>query len=449
MNYGALTIGPIYEVILDTLHEKNKTKRLKAGSYFFSFFMKNFADELKKNNIEILVPFSDIKDEEIKKMGIYHDRLIAVGKEDLREYFLEAYDKAFEKVAKEYGLDVEGLKKDMTNHYFFADEKELKEINENVIFAINSVLDSLEQNRVMEFDRRFDEIKKFQRMIVEGKKEEFRKVKTLEEISGKVNYYAVVFADGDSMGEKIKKIATKDPKKIKFLSEKLYDFFVNLKLDEMVEQKFNGELIFAGGDDILAFLPLINDKNTIFEFVETLHKSFKEKVGEDVSLSFGISVVYVKHPLKKAIEDSKNFLDEAKKFRKNKNTKNGALAIQIIKHSGHKFKSFHIVDTKEYNKFKKFVKRAIFNEEKMPKGFQYKVNEYKKVIINLYEKDKSIIPFFENIFNEHSEEVLEEIKEIGEYFDMYKPKVEEEFDKLINDFHIVKFIRDRNETVEN
>ena len=40
MNYIAYTIGPIYETILNSLNDKNKTKRLQAGSRYFSHFMK-------------------------------------------------------------------------------------------------------------------------------------------------------------------------------------------------------------------------------------------------------------------------------------------------------------------------------------------------------------------------------------------------------------------------
>lgn len=453
MNYAAITIGPIYDVILDTLNDKNKTKRLKAGSYYFSYFMKKLAGGLKDDfDFDIIVPFNKINEDDIKEMGIYHDRLIACSNEDIetmKKKFEKAYDKAFEKIAKKFELDAEKLKKDMSNHYFFAGEEELKEVNENIIFAINEVLDSLEQNRIMSFDRRFDEIKNFQQSVVEGKKEEFRKVKSLEDIAGDFKYYAVLYADGDSMGKKIKEIAKENATNITELSDNLYKFFTEDNLANKIKS-FGGELIFAGGDDILAFLPLISGNKTIFELIEEIHQNFKNKVGEDVSMSFGVSVVYVKYPLKKAIEDAQNFLNEAKDFRKRKNTNQGAVAIQVMKHSGHYFKSFHIINSDEYEKFKGFIEKALKKEEKIPKGFQYKLDLYKDVIISKYgnknENKISIVPFFENIFNELSKDELKEIKNIGEYFDMYKPQSEDDFNKLISDFHIVKFIRDRNET---
>ena len=49
MNYIAYTIGPIYDTIFDTLNDDNKTKKLKAGSYFFSFFMKILLKNIKDN----------------------------------------------------------------------------------------------------------------------------------------------------------------------------------------------------------------------------------------------------------------------------------------------------------------------------------------------------------------------------------------------------------------
>jgi len=446
MKYVAITIGPIYDVITDTLiKEKNKTKRLKAGSYFFSYFMKKLADNLKEKGFDIIVPYNDIDEENIAKMGIYHDRLIA--KSDNIEEFECAYEKSFEDIASEYGLNKERLKKSMQNHYFFASEDELKEINENIIFAINTILDSLEQNKKLPLKDEENEIKKFQQKIVEGKKEEFKRVKTLEDIAGEFKYYAVINADGDSMGAKIKNEATQNPDNIKKISKKLYEFFIDIegkKLDEVIE-KFGGELIYAGGDDILAFVPL-KSKESIFDLIEKIHKNFKAKVGNDVSMSFGVSVVYYKYPLKKAIEDSMNFLYEAKSFRKKENAKNGALAIQVMKHSGHYFKSFHIINSDKYEKFKVFIKRALNKTEKIPNSIQYKIMQYKDVIIEIYNNNRSVKPLFENIFNEASKESLEEILEVAEYFDMYRPKSEEEFNKLISDFHIVKFIRDKNET---
>jgi len=455
MNYTAITIGPIYDVILDTLNDKNKTKRLKAGSYYFSYFMKELAEGLK-DNFDIIVPFNEIKDEDIKEMGIYHDRLIACSNEDIetiKKKFESAYNNAFKKIAVNFKLDAEKLKEDMNNHYFFASEEELKEVNENIIFAINEVLDSLEQNRIMSFDGRFDEIKNFQQRVVEGEKKEFNKVKSLEDIAGNFKYYAVLYADGDSMGKKIKEIAKEDATKITELSKKLYKFFTEDNLANKIKN-FGGELIFAGGDDILAFLPLISGNKTIFELIEEIHQNFKNKVGEDISMSFGISVVYVKFPLKKAIEDAQNFLYEAKDFRKSKKTNQGAVAIEVMKHSGHYFKSFHVINSNEYEKFKGFIEKALKKEEKIPKGLQYKLNLYKDVIISKYknenkENKNSIVSFFENIFNELSNEELEEIKKVAEYFDIHKPKTEKELNKLISDFHIVKFIRDRNETVKN
>lgn len=58
MNYIAYTIGPIYDTIFDTLNGDNKTKKLKAGSYYFSLFMKNLLKNIK-DDFDILVPYTD------------------------------------------------------------------------------------------------------------------------------------------------------------------------------------------------------------------------------------------------------------------------------------------------------------------------------------------------------------------------------------------------------
>jgi CRISPR-associated protein Cmr2 len=58
MNYLALTIGPIVE----TLSESKKTKELFAGSYLFSYIMKNILKKLNSNGYNLIVPYhKDIK----------------------------------------------------------------------------------------------------------------------------------------------------------------------------------------------------------------------------------------------------------------------------------------------------------------------------------------------------------------------------------------------------
>ena len=99
MNYIAYTIGPIYDTIFDTLNDKNKTKRLYAGSYFFSLFMKTLLKNIK-DEFDILVPY--IKGEALSKnhkMGLFHDRFIArsknKSKDDMRDIYFHSVAKIF------------------------------------------------------------------------------------------------------------------------------------------------------------------------------------------------------------------------------------------------------------------------------------------------------------------------------------------------------------------
>lgn len=250
MNYIAYTIGPIYETIFDTLNGKNKTKKLYAGSYFFSYFMKSLLKNIK-DEFDVIVPYIE-KDilEENYNMGLFHDRFIAtckdLSKEQAKILFNEKLNATFSFLAKEIKDEsiVETLKQNMDNHLIIASENELKDIDENIIFALNQILDSKELQRSFSFDKEDSYIHLYQDDFVKNSK---KRVKTIEDISNDFEYYAVITADGDKMGTKIKKEATVDPMKIKEISKKLFEFFTSDDdIYEITNNQFGGELIYAG-----------------------------------------------------------------------------------------------------------------------------------------------------------------------------------------------------------
>ena len=138
MNYIALTVGPIYDTIFDTLNGDNKTKKLKAGSYYFSLFMKTLLKNIKED-FDILVPYVGgvALTKEYKTMGLFHDRFIASSQkpqEEIKKIFKEKEDKTLKELAKIIQDEsiVEELRKNMTNHLLVASKDKLEEIDKNI-----------------------------------------------------------------------------------------------------------------------------------------------------------------------------------------------------------------------------------------------------------------------------------------------------------------------------
>jgi CRISPR-associated protein Cmr2 len=451
----ALSVGPIYESMYEVFEKENKTKRLKAASYFFSLFMKEMVKELLKEGIDIIVPYAkeEVFKANLENVGYFHDRLIAKSdknKEELEEIIKNAENQVFETFVNNYNLNKEELKKDIYRYYLIENEDELKKINSNLVFAINKVLDSLElfpkfnENpktiKKNNIEKIVNSISKYQDYYIKK-----HKVKSIEDIA-KGDYFAVVVADGNSMGKLIEK---KGFKNIEEVSKGLFDFIVNKNIYELTNEEFKGELIYAGGDDILAFLPI--DK--VFEYMEKLNERFKESLEENVSLSFGISINYKKFPLREAIKESWKLLYEAKdkgKIKENgKEKKEASFSLLLRKHSGQTIKLFHRLNSEEYKKFKDIKKSVIDKKAPFIKSFHHNLRRYENVILNFYKhKRDNIIDAFKNMFNEASEKEFETIKKVAEYLDYVKPtdKNKESFDKIFYDLSFIKFL---NEKVNN
>ena len=165
MNYLALSIGPIIE----TLSYCKKTRELWVGSYFFSYFMRTLIGELG-DDVDMILPYvPSNKDErydmltKYKEEGIFHDRFIASSedknKEALKELIESSIDKALNSIISKDNLNMVGyinekdstaikevLKSYLQYHYIIATEEELISSTgkDNIIFAIDAILDSME-----------------------------------------------------------------------------------------------------------------------------------------------------------------------------------------------------------------------------------------------------------------------------------------------------------------
>lgn len=132
------------------------------------------------------------------------------------------------------------------------------------------------------------------------------------------SYYACIKFDGDNMGEVYR---TKDEKEQRALSIKICQFAAAAK--EIVEKEFKGLCVYAGGEDVLAFLPI----PSLFYALEKLHKEFYEKT--QLTFSAGIAVAHLMQPLKEVLITA----GEMEYTAKHVDGKN-AYALSVIKRSG-------------------------------------------------------------------------------------------------------------------
>lgn len=140
-------------------------------------------------------------------------------------------------------------------------------------------------------------------------------------------YYAILHGDGDRMGEAIDALkAVADHRK---LSQALSLFAVEAR---KIVREYDGSLIYAGGDDVLALVPL----STVISCARRLACAFKEKLldfknagGKSPTFSVGIGISHQMDPL----EDALSLAREAEKEAKTLSGKNG-LCVKISKRSG-------------------------------------------------------------------------------------------------------------------
>lgn len=444
MNYIAYTIGPIYDTIFDTLNGDNKTKKLKAGSYYFSLFMKTLLKNIK-DDFDILVPYIGAKAlTNEHKMGLFHDRFIAQSdksKDEIRDIFFAKVELTFKELAKIIQDETKAheLMQNMTNHSIIASQDELNNVDENIIFALNKILDSKELQR--SFTLRMPKtnwIQKYQENIVK----DGDRVKTIEDMSEKLGfkYYAVITADGDKMGAKIKEEATDNPAKIKDLSQKLFTFFTaENDIYAITNREFSGELIYAGGDDILAFLPVKFEDKTFLDYIKVLDERFKKYIGEDVSLSFGVNIAYYKYPLRNAINSAFDLLHEAKSDAKIKNR----VSLKITKHSGQYFSTTLALQDARYEKYKKLVDSILNNEVSLPHSLHHSLKRYEEAILATYGyEDSSVKAMFATVFNDaKSDKDTKGLEIVREYLDTIRPQTNKEFDAIFSELSIIKFLR--------
>lgn len=461
--YVGITIGPIFE----TMSFTSIPGGLWYASYFYSCLTKNICAHLK-TNFDIYT----ITDKNIEQDGVgrYHDRIYCSLKwDDSEENIIGLVKKAIddsifdnaEVLSKALNKDIEeilpALKNFLQIHYVlksFSDEDKMAtvmadyldamELSENVEFDVSQnpfkTLFKANKNNHNEYLKRIDDI-----FMLKNLTDGNLNIKDLSSIA-KVqykhvdkklnNYIAIVRADGDNMG----KIITSDVYNLNLeKQEQRIKIFSNLcfgYIDKSISlvNDYGGVMIYGGGDDLLFLAPVIGrNGKTVFELCKDISDEFKtvfdkeneeskyELDGEKVSiidsvvpsLSFGVSINYIKFPLYESVNDANNLL-----FGDSKSGIKNNITCNIHKHSGQSAKFTCNLSSDAYKSFNELVKLFINDssdsDDKAIRSFIYHIESFKQIFKQYFKTDSLINEkvLIDNLFDSDLRDNGRIIKEI-------------------------------------
>jgi CRISPR-associated protein Cmr2 len=133
-------------------------------------------------------------------------------------------------------------------------------------------------------------------------------------------FYAMLLMDGDNMG---KLMVDHDSKSI---SQALSIFTKDVR---NIVQEHNGVTIYAGGDDVLAMLPLTRAFGCALSLSQKYNTSF-ENVVPEATISAGLVFSHYHIPLSSVMREARYILDDVAKDQNGR----GSIAVSVLKTSG-------------------------------------------------------------------------------------------------------------------
>ena len=394
--YTAVTLGPIY----DTFNLTSTPGGTWCASYIFSWLAKEMITQMRQNgNIEqkcFIAPVFDEKDGKIfipggqevaaRGVGLFFDHIIVKGNcmKEAKAARSAAINQLAGMVAAAIGgkSTAEDVEKWLTKYLrIYIVVKDVPK-GEGVIAAFGDTLAALEYephycpvdsgnplltlfegdtpDNANQYLKKFKLVKSLESLqssqgigwmlYDECKENNIRDIESIANPEKPKNpvwkteeYYCILNSDGDSMGKLFKSCATDE--EAKNLSKKSFQYCV--KSAEMILE-YGGVPLYAGGDDLLAILPVMGkdtdnmEKNiSVFALINRLNAKFNEAFADErkanpgkPSLSVGLSIQHIKSPLYEALNRAFSLLHEAKN---SSGSKNG-LCVDLQKHSGQSFR---------------------------------------------------------------------------------------------------------------
>ena len=387
--FTAVTLGPIY----DTFQLTSTPGGTWCASYLFSWLAREIITNLVKGGIpkkNFIAPVFEVKEDgtvyvpegedvTAKGVGLFFDHIIVEG--DVITGATAARDKALaalaEKIAEAIDKDKKATEEWVRQYFRIYIVKKNIPSNKGVIAAFGDVLSTLEyephyalqednnlllklfenvdasgqvvaRNECLKlFSNNFSDNWMLKNPTNNTKIRDIKSIanpKTQGDPSWKSEeYYCILNSDGDSMGKFFADCAASDA--ARELSQKSLQYCIQAA--EMV-LKYKGVPLYAGGDDLLAIVPVTGfdpdheeQEITVFELINKLNTRFNLIFSEErqnnpgkPSISVGLSIQHIKSPLYEGLNRAFDLLHAAK----NSSPRKNGLCVDLQKHSGQSFR---------------------------------------------------------------------------------------------------------------
>ncbi|MGD9971039.1 MAG: type III-B CRISPR-associated protein Cas10/Cmr2 [Sulfuricurvum sp.] len=463
--YIGLTIGPIYE----TLSSARKTRELWGASALFSYMMREMILRLQQEGALFIVPdLSRFRLDARCGVGVFHDRFICT--QTTLEKVREIQSSVVSEIAETVGKNAEA--KEWLKSYIQCSIAEAELDDANVILGMGEILDTLELHTKIPVPESSNPLQTFLRERLSGSFltkaflptqkisfdslpeiaardvlnamnddtviDDFESIRNHPSFKQPHSYIAIVHADGDNFGTYIKSLDSIESQQQ--FSRRIFEYSTRI-VD--VVSAHGGAAIFAGGDDLLAFLPVVFNNQTFFDAVKSIDELFDSYFSDTgATLSYGFSVTYHKFPLYEALEKSRNALYTSKSKGKN------AITVSAQKHSGQSFELTIPKNNPEWTEaFASLLKSVVTEKTDLPHSIHHKLDLYKHLLNAIGHDQERLHAFMENNFNEeiHKNRFSAGLKHIQQiilaiYNDPSVAK-NQKFDQLFAALSMIKLLR--------
>jgi hypothetical protein len=117
--------------------------------------------------------------------------------------------------------------------------------------------------------------------------------------------------------------------------------------------------------------------------------------------------------------------------------------LKITKHSGQYFGTTLALQEQRYEQYKDLIDGVLNNKIALPHSLHHSLKRYEEAILATYHyENSSIKAMFATVFNDAKQDKEKRgLDLVREYFDICKPKTNDQFDDIFSQLSLVKFLR--------
>lgn len=158
-----------------------------------------------------------------------------------------------------------------------------------------------------------------------------RDIKSIEDLKDKNNSIAVIYGDGNNMGNVVKNIKT--PFQMSYFSRRTDEITkscVYHAIAKNMKEEARFEVIALGGDDIFIIVPA----NYCLDISKDIVESFDKEFNHEITMSVGICIAKATTPIKNMFAIAQKKLKMAKQYVKTKALNQGSIDLEVLQGVG-------------------------------------------------------------------------------------------------------------------